>query len=179
MNPKFYTVSLCVNNEHGCLTDRIEALDVDGHYKDGSFESMIQLRPHIFDEEAGEWMGLPFDYEIAQRVVGLRIGGESFPVSGRVGSGGNWCWDSVPMKLHHVCRLLNHLKAARFISPKTGEGFHYYDMDQGVESWWTRWKDGKRFCCSKKAPRWFRILPRKQRRKRNRQMKRNLCLIYR
>lgn len=179
MSRKYYTVDLCVGDEHGAFTGRVEAVDVYEHH-DGASESLIQLRPHIYDETAEEWIGLPCAYNLNtyHRARSVTIGGETFPVLTGPNSGGHWSWDSFPMALHDVCRLLNHLKAARH-TWTNGESCHLFDIDQGTEKFWEWWKDGrKRFRAVARAPRWFRALSRKRRRKFNRQSKRTRCLVY-
>lgn len=179
MSRKYYTVDLCVGDEHGAFTGRVEAVDVYEHH-DGASESLIELRPHIYDETAEEWIGLPFEYNRRGdcRVVSVTIGAETFRITGGPGSGGNWSWESVSMPLNEVCRLLNHLKAARH-TWTNGESCHLFDIEQGTEKFWEWWKDaGLRFRAVARAPLWFRALSRKRRRKLNRQSKRTRCLVY-
>lgn len=180
MARKHYTVDFCVGDENGFSTGRVEAVDVSECVGVAS-ELLIGLRPHVWSEKDQEWLGLPFAYETDRlnTVVAVTIGGETFPVLGGPRSGGNWSWDSVSMRLNEVCRLLNHIKAARH-QWTGGETSRLFDIEMGVGNFFEWWKDErKRFMAVTRAPRWFRGLSRKRRRKRNRQMKRNLCLSYR
>lgn len=179
-NRTYYTVDFCVGNEHGAFTGCVNAVDVEKHSAEGS-ENLICLRPHVWDETAEEWIGLPFAYErrADDRVVAVTIGRKRFQILGGPNSGGNWSWDSVPMKLSEICRLLNHLKTARH-RWSSGKSCPLFDIEQGTDKFWEWWKDErKRFKAVRTAPQWFRVLPRKRRRKWNRQMKRTFCLSCR
>lgn len=179
MSRKFYTVDFCTGDDQGAFTGFVEAVEIWEHSGE-EMEALIELTPHVWDEEARQWLGLPFGYNTnANGVVrSVTIAGETFPILGGPRFGGNWSWDSVTMRLNEICRLLNHLKASRHHWP-SGESCQMFDIDQGTEKFWMWWEgESTRFKATARAPRWFRVLPRKRRRKFNRQLKRNLCLSY-
>lgn len=174
MSHSFYSADFCVNDDNGCFTEKVIAVEIWRH-RDGGLEPVIELSAHVFDEVAGDWVGLPLKYECcaAGVVRAITLGGLRLPVTGGPRSGGNWCWDSVTMSLSDVCRLLNHLKGAVH-TWANGTTCHLFDLDQAEQNYWMKWKDAAaRFSAFRPAPIWFRQLPRKRRRKLNRQRRRD------